>query len=75
MKLYKTVITVEVLSVSYTDRPPYFQSLEAVHRAITHGSCSGDWDYTHEELTEEEFEVECERHHTDIEFFFPDGGV
>ena len=67
MSVYKTVITVEVLS----DGPYEFQGIKQLAHDVVEGDCSGYVDDGESiELTQEKAIAECGRHSTDPEWFF-----
>jgi hypothetical protein len=64
--LFKTVITIEVLS----EGRYVAGSLYDIYQDTMEGSCSGIHEQVSSELlTEEEAQKECDKHGTDIEFF------
>lgn len=63
---YKTVIQIEILS----EGPFVWDELDDIHAEIMDGAASGRIEeVSQEELTLEELEEECNKHHTDSEFF------
>lgn len=69
-QLYKTVITVEILS----EEPFVYTNLEDINNEITEGACSGRIDVQPSVVIEGDQAIleACNEHGTAVAFFFPD---